>query len=307
MQTSNKLSWDDYRYVLAIFRAHGVTGAASNIGVNVSTAFRRLDKIEGTVQTMLFDRRRGGYVPTAAGQEVVRAAEIMEQAVFSADRTVSGHDQDLTGELRITATETMAVCFLTRHMKSFRQKHPGLTVNISSENRVLSLSEREADIALRPRRPTDESLIGRKIANLRWGIFGRADRIEKIPGTKKLKKLSDLARQQFVVWDGGVLAKETEDWMVDHIPDVDLILRSSSLITNAQVAATGAALTLLPCIVGTIWPDLEPVISPLKDNEKSGELWLAFHEDMRHNARVRALVEHIAEAASEDTALFEGR
>jgi DNA-binding transcriptional LysR family regulator len=303
MQYIKTLSWDDYRYVLAISRAGGVSGAVDSLGVNTSTVFRRLDKIEQSVQTLLFDRARRGYVPTAAGKEVIHAAEIMEQATFAADRIVTGHDQQLTGQIRITATETLATCFLTRHVKSFHEKHPGLTVNISSENRVMSLAEREADIALRPRRPSDETLIGRKIASLGWGIFGNAE-LQNTIG--KIKTAKDLAHQPFIVWDGGALAKEFEDWVKRSIPDVDLAFRSSSMLTNAQMAATGVGLVALPCIVGAVWPGLVPVLSPLDDLGTSSELWLVIHEDMRHNARVRALIDHLVATARQDAGLFMG-
>lgn len=301
MQEIQKLSWEDYRYVLAIARADGATGAAEMLGVNISTAFRRLDKIERAIQTLLFDRSGKGYLLTAAGLEVVQAAEIMEQATFAADRIVTGHDQQLTGELRVTATESMATCFLPRHIKSFQEKHPGLSVTIISENRVLSLAEREADIAIRPGRPTDETLIGRKIGQFSWGIYASPDDARKL---RKVKRLKDLAGMPFISWTGNVLAERYEEWLLQSVPDIKLVCRSSSLITNAQLAACSTGLVMLPCQVGAQWPGLKAVISPLEGLGAVREIWLAYHEDMRHNARVRALIDHIVEAAQQEPDLF---
>lgn len=297
---TDPLSWDDYRFVLAIARTQGVTRAAAALGVTVSTVFRRLERIEAAIQTQLFDRSRQGYKLTAAGREAVTAAEIMEQAAFAADRSITGRDQQLTGLLRVTATETVATCFLNRHVAAFRDTHPGITVNIISDNRVLSLAEREADIALRPKRPTDETLIARRIAILSWGVYGDAS-------SATASTPSDLAGQRFAVWDGGALAREAEDWLRENVPDADIAFRSSSMLTNAGIAAAGAGLAMLPCLVGAVWPGLAPVLAPLPDGGRSGELWLAIHEDMRHNARVRALADHLADAAAGDAALFEGR
>jgi len=304
MQIPTKLSWEDYRYILAIYRAAGVTRAVGELGVNSSTAFRRLDKIERSIQTLLFDRARKGYMPTAAGQEVVQAAEIMEQAAYRADRVITGHDQQLTGQVRVTATETLATCFLSRHVESFRNKYPGLAVTIISENRVLNLTERESDIALRPRKPSDQTLIGRKVGTLKWGVYGSARFQNKLG---KIKVPADLADHPFIVWSGGKLAMETENWIGQSIPDVDLAFRSNSMLTTAQMVSTDVGLAVLPCIVGAVWPGLIPIISPLNDKHPSGELWSVYHEDMRHNARVRALVDHLAAAAQQDIDLFEGR
>jgi len=304
MQISRKLSWEDYRYVLAIYRAGGITSAVGELGVNSSTAFRRLDKIERSIQTLLFDRARKGYLPTAAGQEVVQAAEIMEQAAFRADRVITGHDQQLTGQVRVTATETLATCFLSRHVESFRNKYPGLSVTIISENRVLSLTERESDIALRPRKPSDQTLIGRKVGTLKWGVYGSTGFQNKLG---KVSVPADPANHPFIVWTGGQLAMETESWIKQSIPNVDIAFRSNSMLTIAQMASTGVGLAVLPCLVGAVWPGLVPIKSPLNDERTAGELWSVYHEDMRHNARVRAMVEHLAVAAQQDIQLFEGR
>jgi len=304
MQDIDTLSWDDYRTVLMISRAGGMARAAASLGVTVSTIFRRLERIEQRIETHLFDRSRRGYLPTEAGREAIRAAEIMEHAVFGAERLVSGRDQQLSGTLRITATETLAASFLSRHMAAFRDAHPGITVNVISDNRVLSLAEREADIALRPRRPTDGALVGRRIAEMNWGIYANADLAAKIG---PIASPAELAGQKFIVWDGGALAREHETSLIQSIPDADPAFRSSSLITNAQMAAEGAGLAALPCLVGATWPGLRPVLAPLTEIGASSELWMVIHEDMRHNGRVRALVDHIAAAAQGDAALFEGQ
>jgi len=303
MQEKPTLTWEDFRYVLAISRADGATKAAETLGVNVSTTFRRLEKIERSIEAQLFDRSRKGYLPTEAGREVIRAAEIMEQVAYAADRIVTGHDQRLTGEVRVTATEALATCFLSRHIRSFQEQHPGLTVNVISENRLLSLAEREADIALRPRRPDDETLIGRKIASFRWGIYASPDHADAIG---PVEGPTDLRGQQFVVWTGSVLAATSEDWLESVVPDVRMACRSSSLVANAWMASNGVGLAMLPCLVGASWPGLKPVLTPLDSFGSTGEIWLAVHEDMRQNARVRAFIDHIVMAAQMDAKLFEG-
>ena len=304
MQEMSKLSWEDYRYILAISRADGPSKAADILGVNVSTAFRRLEKIERSIETQLFDRSRRGYLPTEAGREVIHAAEIMEQAAYAADRIVTGHDQRLKGEVRVTATEALATCFLPRHIKSFQEKHPGLSVNVLSENSILSLADREADIALRPKRPSDETLIGRKIASFTWGIYGNPGIAETLGIIDDPK---DLAGQQFVGWTGSALAAMSEEWLEKSVPGVQIACRSGSLVTNALLASNAVGLTMLPSLLGTSWPELRSVIAPLSGFGATGEVWLAIHEDMRQNARVRAFIDHIVEAAQLDSAMFEGR
>jgi molybdate transport repressor ModE-like protein len=77
------LSWDDFRHVKAIADTGSLNGAAQALGINHSTAFRRLGQIEQRLGSRLFKRERSGYSLTPAGEEMVRLAERMEQDVAS--------------------------------------------------------------------------------------------------------------------------------------------------------------------------------------------------------------------------------
>lgn len=291
------IAWDDYRLVLAIARAGGLPGAAQSLGVTLSTVFRRLERIEEALGARLFDRQRGSYQPTEAGHELVRAAERMEQDALSADRAITGRDQQLTGTLRLTATEALATCFLARHIPTFHREHPGIIVEIISDNRLLSLAGREADIALRPTRPTEETLIARKAGTINWGIYASK---AGWPSLDAVTDLSELSGRAFIDWDGGPASR----WLEGAIAPEKIPIRTGSLITNAAITASDEFLAVLPCMVGALWPGLRTVLAPLPD--LAGELWVTTHEDMRGNARVRVLFDYLIAAAAADKALFEG-
>lgn len=291
------ISWDDYRLILTIARAGGLPGAAQSLGVTLSTVFRRLERAEEKLGARLFDRLRGSYQPTDAGHELIRAAERMEQDALSADRAISGRDQLLTGTLRLTSSEALATCFLARHIPSFHKEHPGIKVEIISDNRLLSLAGREADIALRPHRPTEETLIARKAGTIKWGIYASKKSCESLGN---LTDLSALTEHVFIDWDGG----PATSWLKRTIAPTKVPIRTSSLITNAALTASDGFLAVLPCMLGMLWPGLSTVLAPLPD--LAGELWVTTHEDMRGNARVRVLFNYLIKAAAADRVLFEG-
>ena len=293
------LDWDDYRVVLAIARGGNLSAAGKALGVALSTVIRRLDRIEDQLDTELFERNRGVCVPTEAGQELAQAGERMEQEALAGSRALSGSDQRLRGTVRVTATEVLATFFLARHMASFHAKHPGLLVEIISDNRQLSLADREADLALRPTRPKEEALVGRKMTTLAWGIYGSAAILAEIGAVPNIAALSG---RDFVGWDGNRAAREISAWLEDSVPDLSQPYRSGSLIANAALAAAGTALVPLPCILGSNWPGLHLVLGPLAGIE--AEVWIVMHEQMRRNARVRALVEHLLSACALDRRLF---
>lgn len=298
-----ELSWNDFKYVLAIARAGGLTRAGDNLGVNLSTIFRRLAKIEETAQARLFIRSKSGYQPTDAGTEIIRAAETMEQIVFSAGRRVMGHDRELVGELRITATEALTAFFLAPLAEAFRRSYPELNLKLISENRVLDLSEQEADVALRPGRPEEAGLYGRRVAQLRWAVYAGS---ETLSAAGALTGLADFNGRRFVLWDDNPAAKRIESVLLRLAPSVDVVARSNSLVAVANMAAGGSGLALLPCFMGARWPNLRPVSTPLDETEAIGELWIVTHADTRSNAKVRALVNFVAKAARSNAKVFLG-
>ncbi|HEX9449282.1 MAG TPA: LysR family transcriptional regulator, partial [Dongiaceae bacterium] len=184
--------WNDLRLVLAISRAGSLTGAAPALGVNHSTAFRRLNNLEEQLGVRLFERLPGGlYQATAAGDRMAETAERVESEAAGLDRDIAGRDHRLTGQLRVTSSETLAHRLLTCQLARFRAAHPGIVVELTIDNRILSLSRREADIALRPARPKEGDLFGRKLADIGWTLYGAPALLGARSGTLRVAELTD--------------------------------------------------------------------------------------------------------------------
>jgi DNA-binding transcriptional LysR family regulator len=103
---------------------------------------------EAALQAPLFDRRADGYVPTARGRRVEQLARTMEEAA-QASADMAGVDAGLSGLVRLTMAGSMAERFVTDRLGDFHKQHPGIDLEIVVESRVISLSRREADIAVR--------------------------------------------------------------------------------------------------------------------------------------------------------------
>src|SRR5436190_1914850 len=154
-------AWDDLRLVLAVERSRNLAAAAAAIGVNHSTMFRRLTALEKELGSKLFERLATGYRATESGRRLLEAAERMETEALALDRDLTGRDTRLTGQLRVTCSETLAYRILLGEMARFRRDYPGITVDLIVDNRVIDLSRREADVALRATRPAQRDPIGR--------------------------------------------------------------------------------------------------------------------------------------------------
>jgi len=289
-------NWNDLKLVLAIARAGTLGGGAAALAVNHSTAFRRLNALEDKIGVRLFERLPGGvYRATAEGERVTATAERIETEADALDREVTGRDQRLSGSLRVTSSETLAYSVLTRQLARFRAAHPGIVVELVVDNRVLSLSRREADIALRVTRPKEPDLFGRKLADIGWTVYAAPGLVA--PGS--------IEGHDFVGWGAEVTGIAAADWLADKVPAERIGYRANSLINQFTAAKAGIGLALLPCYLGDSEPGLVRVIeAPIA--ELTRELWIVTHADLRKTARVRAFLDIVGEGLVAETPLFAG-
>lgn len=296
--------WNDLKLVLAVHRAGSLTLAAQTLAVDHSTAFRRLKALEGRLGVRLFERLPGGvYQTTPAGARMAAGAERMEDEALALDRDIIGGDHRLSGQLRITSSETLAFSRLTRHLAAFRQAHPGIVVELLIENRMLSLSRREADIALRPVRPKEGDLWGRKLADVAWAFYGAPDYLE---AHGLLRKTQDIGKHAVIGWETGTAGIEAADWLSAHVPSTAFVYRTNSLVNQFIAAKAGVGLALLPCYLGDDQNGIARAQSaPIKDIK--GELWIITHVDLKQTARVRAFFDLVGEGLARERDLIEGR
>ena len=297
--------WNELRLILAIQRSGSLTAAARMLQIDHSTAFRRLNGLEARLGVRAFERLPGGiYQATAAGERMAAAAERMEDETLALDRDIAGRDHRLSGRLRVTSSETLAYSRLTRHLADFRQEHPGILVELAIDNRVLSLSRREADIALRPIRPTEGDLWGRKLAGVAWSLYASPDRVQAMGGAAETP--GALAGEPLIGWEETTTGIQAAGWLARAMPTETVVYRTNSLVNQLTAARAGIGMALLPCYLGDGDPGVERALAPAIA-ELQGELWIVTHADLKGTARVRAFFDLVGNGLAAERDLFEGR
>jgi DNA-binding transcriptional LysR family regulator len=264
-----------------------------------STIFRHLKALEKKLGVRLFERLPGGaYHATTAGERMAVVAGRIEQETLALDRDIAGRDRRPAGKLRVTSSETLAQSRLTPHLAAFRQAHPNIVVELVVDNRVLNLSRREADIALRPMRPTEGNLWGRKLADVAWTFYGAR--------ALTVKSLDEIARLPLIGWGEETSGIKAADWLKRATPTTSVVYRTSSLVNQCLAARAGIGVALLPCYLGDGERGLKRALAdPVA--ELATELWMVTHRDLRNTARVRAFFDVVGGGMSGERSAFEGR
>jgi DNA-binding transcriptional LysR family regulator len=294
---THRVGWDDLRFVLAVADNGSVAAAARKLGVNHTTVLRRVQAFEAVQKLRLFDRLPTGYVLTAEGEQLVVAARTIDDTVATLERRIAGQDLKLEGTIRVTTTDSLMATVVPRHLASFRSQHPRISIEMAMTNARLNLTKRDADVAIRPAKKQPDALVGLRVADFGFAVYGAASYLDACP-------TDDLRDHAWLTGDELLANSPATQWMRQHVPDVSIVFRADSYVALCQAACVGLGLATLPCCLGDTSPLLRRVHGPVP--ELTIGLWLLTHQDLRSAARIRAFIDHLAEGLQAENAHLAG-
>ena len=282
-----KLDLTDLRLVAAILREGGLSQAARALGVNHSTAFRRLGALEERLNEELFDRRAGHYEPSATALMLAESAGRLEEEMLALERRLAGKDGRVEGRVRITAPDDIAQELLPTALARLRSEHPGLLLELAIDNQLLSLTHREADIALRPTRAPEETLVGRAVGKLSSALYCASG----LTPEHAKAWAADPGAAPWIGWEEGRGPPAFATLRAERWPEAPLVYTTSSMLHQARAVAEGMGVALLPAFLAEGDPRLTRIGEAMP--ELDSDLWLLTHADLRAAPRIRACLDVI--------------
>lgn len=292
------LDWDDLRFALAVASGGSLAAAGRQLGVNHTTVLRRIAALEKRLGARLFERSPTGYALTAHGEELVEAARGIGETVGRLELKLAGADPSVSGPIRMTTTDTLMTSLLPDILAGLKAAHPGIEVEATTSNLFLSLTRREADVAIRPADDPPPALFGRRISSVGFAVFGWRDAAAGKPPP-------DIERRRWIVPDDSLSATAAARWVASSFPDAAVAARADSFVTMAVLAEAGLGVAALPCYLGDRSPALVRLSEPI-EAMRTG-LWLLTHEHLRRSARIRTFLEFVGTALARQRKAIEGR
>jgi DNA-binding transcriptional LysR family regulator len=291
--TKSEPGWELYRSFLAVTQTHSLSAAARRLSLTQPTLGRHIDALEQALGVALFTRSQLGLTATPAALDLIPHAEAMAAAAEALSRAASGQATEERGTVRVTASEIVGAEILPAILTRFRERHPGVVIELALTNRTEDLLRRDADIAVRMMRPTQDALVARRIGKVAIGLFAHRGyvRIHGLP--KDLEDLAEHApsRHAMIGFDRDASSARVVGGLANRLHRDMFAFRSDSDL--AQLAALRAGIGIAGCQIGIAVrdPDLVPVLPEIIRFEL--EMWLAMHEDLRNSRRVRLLFDHM--------------
>lgn len=288
-RTQYQLGAADLDVVLAMVRSGTLAAAGERLGVDASTVFRALQRIERGLGVALFERSRSGYLANELAQALAEQAEQVEAAIEAARSAAQQRPDGVAGTVRITTTDTILHGLVAPALGTLRAAHPLLDYELHAGNELASLTRRDADIAVRATRRPPQHLVGRHVGPIRVALYAA----KKSP----IRRLDDLSpATPWIAPDDALPDHPSVVWRKRRFPKVLPAYRVSSILTVMELVALGLGVGVLPLFLAAPRTDLRQLGEVL--DECQTELWLLTHPESRHLRRVATVYGHLADALS---------
>ncbi|QKE64807.1 LysR family transcriptional regulator [Aquipseudomonas campi] len=141
----------------------GFTAAAQVAGVTPAAVSRSVGRLEARLGVRLFVRTTRHIRLTEGGRGYFEQCRQALSQLIEAERQVSGQQLEAAGTLRISLPTTYGHHRVLPLLPAFRQRYPGVKVEVHLSNRNVDFVEEGYDLAIRVRAQPDSGLIARPL------------------------------------------------------------------------------------------------------------------------------------------------
>ena len=310
--------WDDLAYFVCLVEKRTLTACAEEMNVQHSTVARRIEHLEQTLGVNLFDRLGKRYALTIEGERLYHQALDVKKEMVTFQRMAIDQNA-LQGKVVVSAPPVWANEVLIPALVDFRQRFPDIVLTLSGDVSMSNLHQREADIAIRTRRPTQEDLVIRTLGSSTYRFYAHNDYLNHtIPEQWQLIEFTANARalawsQTFMQQQDYTIAFSTNDlYMACHaarqkigfalLPE--FLARQYSELTALDPINRLPLTDLETHSLAANYAAAEPLQPEQSDTHspiplaQSYPLYLVMHPDVRRSARVRAVVDWLIDCST---------
>lgn len=281
--------WNQARSFLAVAEEGSLSAAASVLKLTQPTITRQLAALEQDLNVTLLERTGRTVALTQAGLDLVDHVRMMADGANRVSLAASGQSQDISGLVRVTASEMTAAYLLPDVLDRLCATAPDLHLEIAADNSVRDLLMREADIAIRHVRPEQPNLIAKLACEDTMRFYAVGNYVEE-HGTPK--QHGDMSAHQFVSFGDF-------ERIVGYLKLVGLDLSqknfryaSNSQLVECEIARKGHAIAIMSDRIAANFPEFQPILTEIEPFKLP--VWLVAHRELQTSRRVRLVFDLLA-------------
>lgn len=280
--------WTLIRSFLAVMEAGSLLGASKRLHTTQPTIGRHIAQLESQLGCALFERTGRGLSPTRVALRIAEDAQRMADGAHAVARALYSLREDVSGSVRISASQTMAYVVLPEIVQRLRSVHPQIHVEIQSTNAVANLLRREADIAVRMLAPEQGSVVARRLGVSKVSAYASRDYFQRRGQPVRPAEL--LQHDLIGLIDDDVLLRGFAEGGVTATRE-NFQVRTDDQLVVWQLVRAGLGIGFLTDSIAQRDPSLVrvlPEVGPVMP------VWLVVHNEIRGNPAIRVVFDFLA-------------
>jgi DNA-binding transcriptional LysR family regulator len=275
------MNWDDLKIFLSVARRKKLSDAAAELRIDITTVSRRIKRLEDDLGQRLFERLRTGHELTSYGETMVATAEGIERNVETLGREKNTHGYKPSGIIRISVAEGFGAEILSRLLGRFKVEFPEIEVDLVSGSGFLSLSKREADVAIGLSRSKSKHIQSDLLSPYFLHLYAHEAYLKSRPD---IQSLHDLHQHTLIDYVDDLIYSEELRYFEECLPEHRPQIRSTSIIAQKTLVENGAGIAILPDFL--VRGNLRQVLPSILAVER--QFWFSSHQSVATLAKVRA-------------------
>jgi len=291
------LDWDKIRIFYTVAEAGSFTRAGDRLGLSQSATSRQILALERELKVPLFHRHARGLILTEQGELLFKAAQDMQTRLEVTRGRLVDTSEVPAGVLKVNATVGFGATWLAKRIREFFDLYPEVRVELILTSEELDVTMREADVAIRLRRPAQPDVIQRRLFTVHYRAYASREYVERFGEPKSVE---DLDRHRIVTLGGHhpsfilamhrltTLGRDPDD------PRQNVLITNDSHALRRAIEA-GAGIGMAPdySVEGNakIVPVLRDVEMPMLD------AYLVYASEMRSVARLQVFRDFLVSKA----------
>ncbi len=277
------MNWDDIRHLEAIDRLGSVAAAARELGISVSTTYRRVAALEHSVAELCLVRGADPVALTERGRALAAVGRAMRLGIADVAGAARAKETEMSGEVSLTTVEGF-LPYLVDPIAELTARYPGLRVALHLGESGPSVRDREVDVAIGVMRRPPPGCWGRKVLRIRYGVFGTKEACARAPAPR------------WVVTGPSLRHTPEAEWERKHATDVAATASRTAMIA---LVVRGTGIGLVPRITAKTHPELVEVKAHRASAAHLERVaWVLTHPDSRKSPRIVALMQALTTALS---------
>jgi DNA-binding transcriptional LysR family regulator len=220
-------------------------------------------------------------------QQIAGHAERIEAELEAARGAVlRPNDEAVSGRVRVSTTDSVLRGVVLPCLPALAARHPALQLELRSSNELVSLTKRDADLALRATPKPPQHLVGRHLGTIRFVACAN----KAMPAARRRR---ELAAHDWIAPDEAMPEHPTVRWRRKQLPRVTPRHLVDGIVGVVDAIKAGLGTGVVPLFMLEVEPQLVALGEPLDGCQS--ELWLLAHPESRHLRRIAAAYQHFAE------------